>query len=51
MDGNGDAAEAAVRPLDGVLCGTLFLLPGAQALAPTVGEGVRKGKAPSYAFG
>ncbi|MBR0709596.1 MULTISPECIES: hypothetical protein [Bradyrhizobium] len=51
MDGNGIDAEAAARPLGDVLCGTLFLLPGANALSPSLGEGAAKGKAPSYAFG
>ncbi|WP_314960624.1 hypothetical protein [Bradyrhizobium cosmicum] len=50
MDGNCAAAEAAVlRPVGDVLCGTLFLLPGATAL--TLGEGAPKGKASSYASG
>ena len=43
--------DAAVRPASDVLCGTLFLLPGAKALALTVGEGPQKGKTSSYAFG
>jgi hypothetical protein len=51
MDGTGDATEAAVRPAPDVLCGTLFLLPGANALGPSLGEGAAKGKAASYAFG
>jgi hypothetical protein len=52
MDDNDGAAETAVlRPVGDVLCGTLFLLPGATALRPTLGEGARKGKAASYAFG
>ncbi|WFU29130.1 hypothetical protein QA649_18175 [Bradyrhizobium sp. CB1717] len=51
MDDSGDDTAAAARPLGDVLCGTLFLLPGANALAASLGEGRRKGKAPSYAFG
>ncbi|WP_439375797.1 hypothetical protein ACRQ5Q_15760 [Bradyrhizobium sp. PMVTL-01] len=51
MDGGGDDIAAAARPLGDVLCGTLFLLPGANALSPSVGEGPAKGKASSYAFG
>jgi hypothetical protein len=51
MDGSDDDTEAAARPLGDVLCGTLFLLPGATALAATVGEGPQKGKTSSYAFG
>src|SRR6478609_1024602 len=51
MDGNGADAEGAVWPDPDVLCGTLFLLPRAKALSASLGEGARKGKASSYAFG
>jgi len=39
MDGDGVDADAIARPASDVLCGTLFLLPGAQALGATLGEG------------
>jgi hypothetical protein len=52
MDGIGDIAAAAVlRSALDVLCGTLFLLPGANALVASLGEGAQKGKASSYASG
>ncbi|BBO07405.1 hypothetical protein BwSH20_50530 [Bradyrhizobium ottawaense] len=42
MAGNGDETEAAERPASDVLCGTLFLLPGATALAGKSGRGGAK---------
>ncbi|MCW1989701.1 UNVERIFIED_ORG: hypothetical protein M2425_001153 [Bradyrhizobium japonicum] len=51
MDDSGVDADAVVRPAPDVLCGTLFLLPGATALLASLGEGAPKGKASSYAFG